>query len=181
MSTCFNAATLSRDNDTISTCHYPASKLNRQINILFLFSPSWCLSPSVLVWHILPHCPLEHCKSSYLLLQIWPMFFPSSFSSFVIHLLLRNPTFPRWSHSKHPSLTLKFPGTKESFIISEFPFSVLPNSSSYYFIWWTTFSSSLEITTCLFALHSVFFTLANTLSEAFSTQEIAQPGHLRLC
>lgn len=30
----------------------------------------------------------------------------SSFSSFVIHLLLQNPTFSRWSHSEHPSLTL---------------------------------------------------------------------------
>lgn len=148
-SPCFNAAAFSRDNNTISTCHYQTSKLNHQINILFLFSPSWCLSPSVLVWHILPHCPLEHFRSSYLLLQIWPMFFPSSFSSFVIHLLLQNPTFPRWSHSKHPSLTLSSLVPKKSRIISEFPFSGLPNSISYYLTRWTTFSSSLGITTCL--------------------------------
>lgn len=105
ISTCFNSAVL-YDNNTISSCHYPTSKLNHQINIVFLSSPSWCFSPSVLVWHILPHCPLEHFRSSYLLLQIWPMFFPSSFPSFVIHLLLQNPTFPRWSHSEPPSLTL---------------------------------------------------------------------------
>ena len=145
INTCFNPATLSHDNNTISLCHYQTSKLNHQISILFLFSPSWCLSPSVLVWHILPHCPLEHFTSSYLLLQIWPMFFPSSFSSFVIHLLLQNPTFYRWSHSKHLSLTLTSLGTKEC-LISEFPSSGLPSSRSYGFTWWTNVSSSLPLT-----------------------------------
>lgn len=116
----FNAAALSHNNNTISTCYYHMSKFNHRINIWFLFSPSWCLSPCVLVWHILPHCPLEHFKSSYLLLQIWPMFFPSSFSSFVIHLLLQNPTFPRWSHSKHPSLTLRSPVPKQVLVSLNF-------------------------------------------------------------
>lgn len=44
---------------------------------LLLSSPSWCPAPSVLVWHILPYCPLERSGASYLLLQICPAFFPS--------------------------------------------------------------------------------------------------------
>lgn len=131
--------------------YYWTLQLNHQINILFLFSPSWWLSASVLLWHILPHCPLEHFKSTYLLLQIWPMFFPSSFSSFVIHLL-QNPTFYRWSHSKQPSLTLISLGIKESLTISEFPSSGLASSSSYDFTQWTHFSSALKILTFLFCL-----------------------------
>lgn len=53
-----------------------------------------------------------------------------------------------------------FPGTKESLMISEFPFSGWPHSRSYHFTRWTTFSGSLGITTWLFIPHSVF-TLAH--------------------
>lgn len=142
----FNSDALSHHNNTISACHYWTWKLNHQINILFLFSPSWCLSPSVLVWHILPYCPLEHFKSSYLLSQIWPMFFPSSFLSFVIHLL-QNLTFCRWSHFKHPSLILTSLGTKERLTSLNFLLQSYPGSSSYGFTWWTNFSNSLNLTT----------------------------------
>lgn len=178
ISTCLHSAAVSHDNNTISSCHYQTSKLNHQVNILFLFSPSWCLSPSVLVWHILPHCPLEHFKSSYLLLQIWPMFFPSSFSSFVIHLLLRNPTFPRWSHSEHPSLILA----------SLVPKKVLGSLNSPFWADHTVTVIILQPLSQVYlgqppgslSLTQVFLTLAHaSFSEAFSTQERAQRGYLR--
>lgn len=55
-------------------------------------------APSVLVWHILPHCPLEHSRSSYLLLQICPMFFPSSWSC--DSSLPSKSRVYKWNHSK---------------------------------------------------------------------------------
>lgn len=117
----FNSDALSHHNNTISACHYWTWKLNHQINILFLFSPSWCLSPSVLVWHILQYCPLEHFKSSYLLSQIWPMFFPficdsSSSKSNPLQMKSLQTSF----------LNPNFPGYQRKAYISEFPSSVLP-------------------------------------------------------
>lgn len=44
INTCLNPATLSHANNTISLCHYRASKLNHQVSMVLLFSPSWCLS-----------------------------------------------------------------------------------------------------------------------------------------
>lgn len=184
--TCTNCAPLSHHNRTISLCHYWTSKLNHQINIMFLFSLGWCLSPSVLHWHILPQCPLEQWKSSYLLLQSWPMFFLSSFSSFVIHLLLQNPTFYRWSHSKPLSLTLISLGTKACLTISEFPSSGLPSSRRYRFTWGTEFSGSLGLIILPLCplLNSVHFgrsyTLLEDLTSTFNSGSSTSPFQTKL-
>jgi hypothetical protein len=145
--------------------HCRTSKFNHHINILFYSAPSWCLSPSVLLWHILPQCPLEHFKSSYLLLQICPMFFPSSCSSFVIHLLLKVQPLEMKS-LQHPPLTLTSLGTTDSLISSDFPFADLPSRSGNDFTQWTNFPSSLKMLASSFITQ--YFSPAHSMN-AFSS------------
>lgn len=116
-----SSVTSPNESNTPVTCHSWRSGRNHQTNILLLSSPSWCPAPSVLVWHILPHCPLERSGSSYLLLQICRVFFPSSWSSFVIHLFLPNPRSTMKS-LQIASVNPNSPEYQTSLISSGFPF-----------------------------------------------------------
>lgn len=172
----FSSATFSHGN-IISTCHYQISKLNHQINTRVLFSPSWCLAPSALTWHILPTTlsfgtlqillpALANLANvlPFLFLSIGDSFPPSKSNLLQmksLHTSCLNPNFP---------------------IISESLPSGLPHSSNY-LVSWTNFSAPLRIIISLFVPHSIFFSLVhltNTLSETLSTVEVAQEGHFRL-
>jgi len=161
INTCLNPATLSHANNTISLCHYRASKLNHQVSMVLLFSPSWCLSlctglthPTTLSFgtlHILLPAPANLANVlSFLFLFICDSSPPSK------------TNLPQMKSLQTSFLNPNFPGTKEH-RISEFPPLGLPPSSSSYSFWLTILPPrpSLNI------LH--FDPSHNTLSNKFKS------------
>lgn len=139
----FNSDALSHHNNTISACHYWTWKLNHQINILFLFSPSWCVCtglthPTILSFGTLQILLPALTNLANVLSFLFPFICDSSSSkSNLLQMKSLQTSF----------LNPNFPGYQRKAYISEFPSSVLPGSSSYGFTWWTNFSNSLNLTT----------------------------------